>query len=52
MPRIPLYKTMLRVLGLPGGYARKPCSEPGDHTLRALARLIDTVGLRELEGVG
>ncbi|MFB9467014.1 dihydrodipicolinate synthase family protein [Streptomyces cinereospinus] len=51
VPRVVTYKAMLRLLGLPGGHARKPYLEPGEDALRALAQMIDTVGLREIEGL-
>jgi 4-hydroxy-tetrahydrodipicolinate synthase len=50
-PRVVVYKAMLRLLGLPGGYARKPYVDLGEGALTALTRLIDTVGLRDLEGL-
>ncbi|MGW5638659.1 dihydrodipicolinate synthase family protein [Streptomyces sp. NPDC003832] len=51
VPRVVVYKAMLRLLGLPGGHARKPYLEPGEDALKALAYMIDAVGLREFEGL-
>ncbi|WP_405009491.1 dihydrodipicolinate synthase family protein [Kitasatospora sp. NBC_01539] len=51
-PRVVVYKAMLRILGLPGGHARKPYLELGEDATKALALMIDAVGLRDLEGLG
>ncbi|MFJ5780157.1 dihydrodipicolinate synthase family protein [Streptomyces sp. NPDC093094] len=51
VPRVVVYKAMLRLMGLPGGHARKPYLEPGEDALKALADMIDAVGLREIEGL-
>ncbi|MFE6366040.1 dihydrodipicolinate synthase family protein [Streptomyces sp. NPDC057806] len=51
VPRVVVYKAVLRLLGLPGGHTRKPYLEPGDEAVKALAHMIDAVGLREIEGL-
>ncbi|WP_410574774.1 dihydrodipicolinate synthase family protein [Amycolatopsis sp. cmx-4-61] len=51
VPRVVAYKSVLSLLGLPGGHARSPYLEPPPDAVRALAQLIDDVGLRELEGL-
>ncbi|MDL4818594.1 dihydrodipicolinate synthase family protein [Actinomadura opuntiae] len=51
-PRVVVYKAMLRIQGLPGGYARKPYLDLEEGALNALARMIDALGLRDLEGLG
>jgi 4-hydroxy-tetrahydrodipicolinate synthase len=50
-PRVVVYKAVLGILGLAGGYARKPYCDLGEHAITALTRIIDDVGLRELEGL-
>ncbi|MDX6741182.1 dihydrodipicolinate synthase family protein [Actinocorallia sp. A-T 12471] len=50
-PRVVVYKAMLRLLGLPGGHPRKPYLDLEGDALKELARMIDAVGLRELEGL-
>jgi len=50
-PRVVVYKAVLGILGLAGGYARKPYCELGENAIAALTRTIDDVGLRELEGL-
>jgi 4-hydroxy-tetrahydrodipicolinate synthase len=51
-PRVVVYKAILGLLGLPGGSARKPYLELGEDALKALARVIDAAGLRDIEGLG
>jgi dihydrodipicolinate synthase/N-acetylneuraminate lyase len=50
-PRVVVYKAVLGLLGLAGGHPRKPYVELGGDALAALGRLLDEVGLRELEGL-
>ena len=51
VPRVVAYKTVLNLLGLPGGHARKPYLEPAPDAVRAFERLIDEAGLKESEGL-
>ena len=46
-----VYKAVLGVLGLAGGHPRKPYVEIEGDALVVLNRLVDEVGLRELEGL-
>jgi 4-hydroxy-tetrahydrodipicolinate synthase len=51
-PRVVVYKAVLGILGRPGGSARKPYVELGEDAVKELARVVDAVGLRGIEGLG
>lgn len=50
-PRVVVYKAMLRIMGLPGGYPRKPYVDLDEDALKALTGIIDAAGLHEVEGL-
>lgn len=50
-PRVVIYKAMLGLMDRPGGRPRSPYVELSGEVIAALARLIDEVNLREIEGL-
>ena len=51
VPRVAVYKAVLRILGIGAGFTRPPYLETGDDAMAALRATIDRLSLRQSEGL-